>query len=193
MDVYGRPLGSGSPGTLADVGRGPRRIFLPETREPVRRRSRIVSVVIATIAIALGAMFASGSADAAGAPIFTLAKAQTFSSNPHSGFSTCQNRYVTLPKLDAGTVWSWSEIFGGIDQGGWVVKKRFAAGKYYWTVCVRQISNIYYNYEEYSVITLDNTACDNGDCTTYTSDFRRFQVDTTGSYQWGSQIYETAA
>jgi len=70
---------------------------------------------------------------ASAAATYSQLKTTTFSGAPAVGWSTCQSKYVTLPKLSSSYRYSWGEYMPSED--GLVAYNMNFAGTYYWTVC----------------------------------------------------------
>jgi hypothetical protein len=142
--------------------------------------------------ILVPAYFIIAPSQAGASTTYNLLRTQNFTANPKLGAQTCQHRYVTLPKLATGHYYAWAETFNGQDEGHWTSYDRTFHGTLYWTVCVQGINNSNDNYEIWSLLTLDNSACQtSGNCTTYYLPAHLFRLDQTGNYNWGSQIWTT--
>jgi len=143
--------------------------------------------VLALLVLAGFTVFAANQASAAST--YYLVKTSTLSASPAVGWSTCQSKYVTLPKLSTSDRYSWGEY--SIAEDGLEGYNQTFAGTYYWTVCIASMKgiNVNWTYQVYSLLTLANSTCETtGHCTEYELQHHYIRVDVTTSGQWGSRL-----
>jgi len=123
-----------------------------------------------------------------------LMRSQYITSHPSAGASSCQHEWITLPTLGTAEYYAWG-MTEDADLKNLVNNDYTFHGKWYWTVCISQFSRSTTNYVMKS--RLDRCSTDGTSCTTYQllryNAPMYFEIDRSGTYEWGSEIWETYA
>ena len=147
----------------------------------------------AVLIISVGAfVFAPNPANAQAS--YNLIRSQYITANPTPGAQSCQHAWVTLATLGTARYYAWDEG-DSADGKALVTNNHTFHGKWYWTVCISQFARSTTNYVMKS--RLDRCNSDGTSCTTYQllryNAPMYFEIDRSGTYEWGSEIWETYA
>jgi len=144
----------------------------------------------AVLIISVGAfVFAPNPANAQAS--YNLIRSQYISANPTPGAQSCQHAWVTLATLGTARYYAWDEG-DSADGKALVTNNHTFHGKWYWTVCIQAayVSGTN-NYSMTSRFDQCNSA--GTSCTTHQLGRMQIEVYPSGTYEWGSQIWETYA
>jgi hypothetical protein len=169
---------------------GPR----PSPRAARPRRGLLLCVALVSLAPAACSPASGSDEDTSSTEdavtAYSLHRTQYFPADPPAGWTTCQHRYVTLPKNPTGYIYSWEEDFANGEPP--LTEYGQIHGTFYWTVCVQSMAGSGYNnwtYKEWSTLTLDDSACQTtGKCTMYQLANHYIRVTQGENREWGSQI-----